>query len=158
MCDVYLINVGGHKKKVYQSLSHEFSACEPPFWAALTAGFIRKNGFCANILDANGLNLDFDETIEYIKTQKARYVCLVVYSQQANCSSPIMVSINTLSQKIKKELPDQKVVISGWHPSTLPEQTLIETGADYVIQGEGFYVLLELLRGVEDVKNTWVMV
>ena len=49
--DMLLVNIGGTKKKVYQGLSEDYSAVDPPFWAALTAGFIRKDGFTVDILD-----------------------------------------------------------------------------------------------------------
>ena len=155
--DILFINVGGTKKKVYQELSREFSACEPPFWAALTAGYVRKHGFNCEILDANGLNLDFDETVDVIEKKKPRFAGIVVYSQQANCSSPIMVAVETLSRKIKERLPQQKVVISGWHPSTLPERTLMDTGADYVVQGEGFMVIRRLLEtdAADEIPGLW---
>lgn len=157
MIDICLVNVGGHKKKVYQSLSGEFSACEPPFWIALTAGYLRKHGFNVEILDANGLNLDFEETISILSKKELRFIGIVVYSQQANCSSPIMVAVTELSRKIKKEIPSVPLIVSGWHPSTMPEATMEETGADYVIQGEGFKVFLELLKGmpVNDISGLW---
>ena len=62
--DLLLVNVGGTKKRVYQELSKIYSALEPPFWAALTAGFIRNNGFSVKILDANAENLGVKETAE----------------------------------------------------------------------------------------------
>ncbi len=157
--DILFINIGGTKKKVYQELSKDFSACEPPFWAALTAGYVRKHGFSVEILDANGLNLDYDETVAVIAEKKPRCVGIVVYSQQANCSTPIMIGVETLSRKIKQELPEQTLMISGWHPSTLPERTLLDTQADFVVQGEGFRVIKELLAGavVEDIPGLWRM-
>ena len=48
-----LVNPSATWKRVYQDLSKEITAIEPPFWAALTAGFIRKQGYPVNILDAN---------------------------------------------------------------------------------------------------------
>ena len=43
--DLLLVNIGNTRKRIYQELSKDFSAIEPPFFAALTAGFIRKRGF-----------------------------------------------------------------------------------------------------------------
>ena len=97
--DILLVNVGGTKKKVYQGLSRDFSAVEPPFWAALTAGFLRKHGFSVEILDANFLNLDTDETADAIVKRKARLTDIVVYSQQANTCTPIFFSIRAARSK-----------------------------------------------------------
>lgn len=148
--DIVLVNIGGTKKKVYQELSKEFSACEPPFWAALTAGYLRKHGVSVEILDAAGLNLDFQDTINSLRASAPKYIGIVVYSQQANCSSPVMVAVETLSAMIKEQLPEQKLVISGWHPSTLPERSMLDTGADFLAQGEGFRTLCEFLTRGED--------
>ena len=76
--DILLVNVGGTKKIVYQDLSKEFSAVDPPFWAALTAGYLRKNGFNVDILDSGGLNLDEEETAEKIKEKKLMKECIVI--------------------------------------------------------------------------------
>ena len=44
-------------KKVYQDLSKDLSAIEPPIWAALLANNSRKNGFTARILDCEAERL-----------------------------------------------------------------------------------------------------
>ncbi|MGE4564132.1 MAG: radical SAM protein [Victivallaceae bacterium] len=146
--DLLLINPGGTRKAVYQDLSKVFSAIDTPFWAALTAGFLRGKGFRVAILDANAENLDFDETAAAVRRAAPRFAAVVCYSQQANVCAPIMVAVNALCRKLKEELPDQPVVLSGWHPSALPERSLEESGADCVLCGEGFYGFEKLLGGV----------
>ena len=77
--DVIFVNVGRTKKRVYQELSKDYSAIEPPFWAALTAGFIRKKGFNVNIIDANAENLTHEETAKIIEEKKpkiSKHCCL----------------------------------------------------------------------------------
>lgn len=155
--DMLLINIGGTKKKVYQDLSKTFSAVDPPFWAALTAGFIRKHGFSVNIIDANAENLSFIETVARIRGQSPNLVAIVCYSQQANVSTPIMDAVTQLCHLIKIELPDQKLILTGWHPSALPQKSLAEIDCDLVVQGEGFYTLLGLLenRPYGQVPGLW---
>ncbi|MBN2644206.1 MAG: B12-binding domain-containing radical SAM protein [Desulfuromonadaceae bacterium] len=154
--DILLINVGA-KKKVYQDLSKDYSACEPPFWAALTAGYLRSQGFKVEILDANGLNLTQAETAECVKQKAPRITAIVVYGQQANTCTPLMVAVETLCREIKQLLPEQQLIVTGWHPSALPERTLRETQADLLAQGEGFYTLAALLRGepYADIPGLW---
>jgi radical SAM superfamily enzyme YgiQ (UPF0313 family) len=155
--DLLLVNVGGTKKAVYQELSKEFSAIEPPFWAALTAGFIRNNGYQVDILDANVLNLDMDETISEIIKRNATITAIVVYGQQANTCSPLMTAVGQLCRKLKKQEPDIRLILTGWHPSALPERTLVEEACDMVAQGEGFFTLLGLLqkKSYKDVPGLW---
>ena len=38
-------------KKIYQDLSKDFSAIEPPIWAAMLAKYVADRGFSADILD-----------------------------------------------------------------------------------------------------------
>jgi len=145
--DIVLINVGS-KKKVYQELSKDFSACEPPFWCALTAGFIRNNGFSVEILDANGLNLSHPEAAERIVNLNPKITAIVVYGQQANTCTPLMEGVRELASEIKKRRSQDTLIVTGWHTSALPERTLQEVECDLVSKGEGFYTLVELLQGL----------
>ncbi|MFC1682198.1 B12-binding domain-containing radical SAM protein, partial [Nanoarchaeota archaeon] len=79
--DLLLINIGGTKKRVYQELSKDFSAIEPPFWAALTAGFIRKKNFKVDIIDSNAENLTYEETAKLIEQKNPKLINIVVYGQ-----------------------------------------------------------------------------
>ena len=145
--DIVLVNVGGTRKQVYQDLGKVFSAIDTPFWAALTAGYLRNKGFNVDILDANALNLDFDETVEALTKAGPKYIAIVCYSQQANVSAPIMVAVGQLCRKIKAQMPESNLVLTGWHPSALPERTLREEACDILVKGEGFHALADLLAG-----------
>lgn len=155
--DLLLINVGGTKKKVYQGLSQDFSAVEPPFWAALTAGFVRRHGFTVDILDAGVLNLDVQETAQAAINRNARIKVIVVYSQQANTCAPIMLAVGELCRRIKASDASAQLVLTGWHPSALPERTLRDEACDMVAEGEGFHTLLGLLenRPLSSIPGLW---
>ncbi|NTV49872.1 MAG: radical SAM protein [Geobacteraceae bacterium] len=155
--DVLLVNVGGTKKSVYQELSKVFSAIEPPFWAAVTAGFVRQHGFSVDILDANFLNLDLQETADAIIKTNAKLTTIVVYGQQANTCSPLMIAVGQLCSELKKLQPEIRILLTGWHPSALPQRTLEEEECDMIAQGEGFYTLLGLLQEKElsEIPGLW---
>ncbi len=144
--DLLLVNVGGTKKKVYQDLSKDYSAIEPPFFAALTAGFIRDKGFNVGILDANAENLDVYESAQYIAKRDSRLANIVVYGQHPSASTALMPGVGALCIEIKKINPTQKIILTGLHPSALPQRTLKETKCDYVGEGEGFHTLVGLLN------------
>jgi anaerobic magnesium-protoporphyrin IX monomethyl ester cyclase len=155
--DIVLVNVGGTRKQVYQDLSKVFSAIDTPFWAALTAGYLRNKGFSVDILDANALNLDFQETAAALDKACPKYIAVVCYSQQANVSAPIMVAVGELCRTIKDRIPRPNLILTGWHPSALPERTLREEACDLLVQGEGFHALADLLSGrnFADVAGLW---
>jgi radical SAM superfamily enzyme YgiQ (UPF0313 family) len=144
--DLLLINAGGSKKRVYQKLSKDYSAIEPPFWAALTAGFIRKNGFKVGLIDANVENLTYEETASQIEERNPQLVNIVVYGQHPSASTQLMTSVGDLCTRIKEQNPHRKIILTGLHPSALPERTIEEEAVDYVCEGEGFNTLKGLLN------------
>ncbi|HEY5999173.1 MAG TPA: radical SAM protein [bacterium] len=155
--DILLVNVGGARKLVYQDLSAEFSAVDPPFWAALTAGFLRRRGFSVSILDAGALNLDAGEAAAAAAAVGARITNIVVHGQQANTCAPLMTAVRALCSALKTARPDMTVTLSGWHPTALPERTMREEACDMLAEGEGFLTLLGLLRDDprEHVPGLW---
>jgi len=155
--DILLVNVGSTKRQVYQDLSEDFTAIEPPFWAALTAGFLRNKGFNVDILDASFHNFDQLETAGVIEQRDPHFVDIVVYSQQANTCSPIMTAVSQLCKEIKKKNPHRRVILSGWHPTALPQRTMEEETCDFLAQGEGFYTLQGLLDGekLTEIPGLW---
>ncbi len=155
--DILLINPGGSQKKVYQDLSKVFTAIDTPFWAALTAGYLRKNNITVDLLDANAENMGFEETINFAKELSPKFIAIICYSQQANVCTPIMVAVGELCRMIKEKLPEVKLVLTGWHPSALPKQTLNEEACDYVAKGEGFKTLKDLVLGkpYKEIEGLW---
>lgn len=78
------------------------------------------------------------------------------------CADADLVGINCLSDyypkvvELTKLLKDRgkKVVIGGPHASVLPRETLLGTGADFVVVGEGEETMLELAEAIRDGKPT----
>jgi radical SAM superfamily enzyme YgiQ (UPF0313 family) len=155
--DLLLINVGGSKREIYQDLSKDFSAIEPPFWAALTAGFIRERGYNTSLIDANAENLSFEETVEKIEEYNPSLTNIVVYGQHPSASTQLMTNVAKLSNAIKEKNLERKIILTGLHPSALPERTIAEEKVDYVCQGEGFYTLLGILEKykLSDIPGLW---
>ena len=155
--DILLINPGGSRKRIYQDLSKDFSAVDTPFWAILTAGYLRSNGYTVGVLDANAENIDYDETVTRIQKLDPKYIAIICYSQQANVCTPIMFGVGELCRKIKEKIPKKNLILTGWHPSALPNRTLQEESCDFVVQGEGFYSLRDLLSGKDfsEIPGLW---
>lgn len=155
--DILLINVGGTRRAVYQGLSLDFSAVDPPFWAALTAGFLRRHGFSVGILDAGVLDLDLAGTVAAVSRAGARVNTVVVHGQQANTCAPLMTAVGSLCSALKEAHPEMTLTLCGWHPTALPERTMREEACDNLAEGEGFRTLLGLLRGEpnEEIPGLW---
>tara|TARA_Y100000034_G_scaffold45936_1_gene56479 strand:- start:8938 stop:10407 length:1470 start_codon:yes stop_codon:yes gene_type:complete len=155
--DLLLINVGGTKKKVYQDLSKDFSSIETPFWAALTAGFIRKKGYNVKIIDSNAENLTHKETAKIVEENNPKLTNIVVYGQHPSASTQLMTGVGKLSSEIKNAEPDRKIILTGLHPSALPQRTLKEENCNFVCEGEGFYTLKGLLENskLNNIPGLW---
>jgi radical SAM superfamily enzyme YgiQ (UPF0313 family) len=76
-----------------------------------------------------------------------KLIVVVVHGHQPSASTQKMPAAVTLVKAIKREVKDVPVLIVGGHPAALPEQTLKETGADYVCTGEGFIAIERLAHG-----------
>jgi len=145
--------------KVYQDLSKDFAAIEPPIWAALLANHTRSKGFDTRILDCEAERLSYSESVKTITNINARLVVIVVYGQQPSASTQNMEGVRSLLSLLKKEdTKDFKTLLVGLHPSALARQTLEIEDADFVCQGEGPHTITGLLRcsdmrNVDELKN-----
>ncbi len=143
--DLLLINAPG-KEFVYQSLANDLVAFEPPIWAGLIAEFIRNKDLSVGILDAEALQLSFDQTSTMIAEANPKLAVMVVYGQQPSASTQCMPAASTVHKQVKLKNPGIKTMFLGTHPSALPEKTLLEEKPDFVCAGEGPYTILEVLN------------
>ncbi len=144
--DLLLVNPNA-KKKVYGSLGSSLSGIEPPIWCGLTAAFMRKHGYSVKIIDAEAGNMSQEETAGNIAKENPLLVDIVVMGITPSASStPKMVAVREIITASKEKSPHIKILLSGLHPSALPERTLREEDVDFICQGEGFYTILQLLE------------
>ncbi len=130
--DVALINPGA-SKTIYQGLSDELTAIEPPIWIRIIAGWLRDHGFKVSIIDQEAERLSPIQVSDRVKQSKARLAAIVAAGHQPSASTQQMTGVRILAQA----LLDVKTIIIGHHASALPEDTLIEEQVDYVCNGEG---------------------
>jgi radical SAM superfamily enzyme YgiQ (UPF0313 family) len=55
-----------------------------------------------------------------------------------------------IARAVKEWNPDFPIILGGWHPSLLPDQTLEASCVDYVVRGQGEDALLELVQHIEN--------
>lgn len=65
-------------------------------------------------------------------------------------TGPMIRETVQIARAAKKLYPDLPVVLGGWHPSLLPDQTLAAPFVDVVISGQGEFALLEVVQRLED--------
>src|SRR5882757_5511533 len=64
-------------------------------------------------------------------------------------TGPMIRETVQIARAAKALYPDLPVVLGGWHPSLLPDQTLAAECVDIVIRGQGEDALLEIVRRLE---------
>ncbi len=139
-------------KKIYQGLSKNHSAIEPPIWASMLANSVRNDHSTA-ILDAEALHYDYSSTAKEINNIKPKIACFVVYGQQPSASSQNMEGACATADELKSLNGDIFILFVGGHVSALPRETLEkEKSIDAVCQNEGVYCIKNLLK-VSDIKN-----
>lgn len=147
--------------QVYQGLSKDLAAIEPPVWAGLLARFVNGRGFEAAILDAEASGFNHQQTAEAIAAADPTLVVFVIYGQQPSASTQCMPAGRLVCDRLN-ELTDIPTLVIGTHPSALPQRTLEEEPYTYVCQGEGPHTVLGLLdvltgkgRRLHEVPGLW---
>jgi len=140
-------------KRIYQSLSSEHSAIEPPIWAALLANHCRTRGFTPLILDCEAERLTDAQAAILIKDFNPRIACFVVYGQQPSAASQNMAGATSLCEELRKISPIPTLFVGG-HVAALPREVLSNHDSiDMICQNEGVYTISDLLQ-VENLNDT----
>ena len=147
--DVVLVNPGS-LTAVYQDLSRDFSAIEPPSLAGMFASFLRLNDVSVEIVDAPALNLDPAQVAKLIHDElRPRLVVLVVYGFQPSASTQNMPAAGETCRALKALDPDCKILMTGTHPAALPERTMREEAIDFLCDREGPETILQTARALK---------
>ena len=131
--------------EVYQGLSNEYAAIEPPVWSGLIAQFVRSRGHSVQILDAEAEGLTHAQTAERIVEIGATLSVFVIYGQQPSASTQCMPGGRKVAELVKAASYEPTLVM-GTHASALPRRTLLEEPYSYVCEGEGPHTVLALLE------------
>ncbi|MDZ4662404.1 MAG: cobalamin-dependent protein [Pseudomonadota bacterium] len=149
--DVLLINPSA-LSSIYQSLSHDLAAIEPPIWAALIANHLRARGKSVQLIDAEGNGMTVKDTVGAVANLEPKLTVIVVYGQQPSASTQNMYAASLLCSELKATYPERKILLVGGHVSALAARTLSEEKADFVCRGEGPYTIDALLAS--DMNDT----
>lgn len=64
-------------------------------------------------------------------------------------TGPMIKQTVEIAKAAKALYPDKPVILGGWHPSLLPDQTLAAPCVDIVVKGQGEETMLELVQRIE---------
>ena len=87
--------------QVYQSLSRDLAAIEPPVWAGMMASFIRDRGYDVGILDAEAKGFTHVQTAHAIAQADPCLVVFVIYGQQPSASTQCMPAGRRVCEELR---------------------------------------------------------
>ncbi|OGX15648.1 MAG: hypothetical protein A2166_02640, partial [Omnitrophica WOR_2 bacterium RBG_13_41_10] len=111
----------------------------PPLGLGYLVAYLESKGRQVKIID--GLNLGYSNDLIVDHCKDAEIVGIY-------CLSAYFFEVIDLTKRLKEK--NKIVIIGGPHASVLPELTLKETGADFIVVGEGEVTLLELISAIEN--------
>ncbi len=144
MSDIVLINPGA-TKDIYQGLSDEFTAIEPPTWVRMIAGWLRDRDYKVAIIDQEAEALSTDDIKIRLEKMGNPLTAIVVSGHQPSASTQQMVGAHAIADAIGSQCT---TIMVGNHPSALPERTLAEESVEFVCDGEGPLTISAILDGV----------
>ena len=120
----------------------------PPLSLIWLSAFLERNGYSVDILEANALDLTFEETIAAIRESGASFCGFTLMTPQAEY-------VAELIRELKQRQPELVVVAGGVHISIVPEDFLKQCPhVDYLVIGEGEYTTLELFDALRHGHGT----
>jgi len=135
-----------NSKAIYQDLSKDYSAIEPPTWSLLLAQSCRAKEFSVAILDAVAEKLNLEQIYDRILSSSPRLICFVVYGQNVNAGTTSMSGATKLSKYLKEMKINIPISYIGSHVQALPIETLNnEPSIDFLFTNEGVYALHDIL-------------
>lgn len=134
------------KKQVYFGIKGEAVAVDPPYWLAVMGGYMHDAGIEVALLDAEADDLSPEEAALEITRIAPKLIGILTIGNNVTASTWKMVGASLLCDALTQIGMGTPVFLWGNHPSALPERTLREEKADYVIVGEGFDTVADLAR------------
>lgn len=140
---VYLVNPPYERIAPGYAFIKHLTNRSPSLGLLHLAAHVREHGFEPTILESDILDLDFDGVADRIIADAPAYVGITLFTVGVWGSARI-------ARRVKKALPDTKVIVGGPHISSMGLETIKRFPEfDVAVQGEGEKILIALLEAFE---------
>jgi radical SAM superfamily enzyme YgiQ (UPF0313 family) len=153
--DIVLVKPGSQKQLYGELSAFALTAIEPPLWGALLAAHLRHQGFSVALFDAEVEGWSYEETAQKIIEANPLLAAIVVSGTNPSASTMNMTGAGEILRHVRDLMQGMRTVLTGLHPSALPERTLREETVDFVCEGEGFYTIPQLLEALKQKKDNF---
>jgi anaerobic magnesium-protoporphyrin IX monomethyl ester cyclase len=130
------------KKIVFFFPAFSSQEATAPLGILAVATPLLRAGYEVRIIDST-ITPNFQKQVLY---ELSDALCLAV----SLVTGPMIRQTAQIARAAKALYPDLPVVLGGWHPSLLPDQTLAAECVDVVVSGQGESALLEVVQRLED--------
>ncbi len=141
---ILLINPSGKAEEEYGALSKAGTEL-PQLGLASIVTSVQKAGFPVKVLDFHVEGLDKSSLIELIKQEKFDIIGFSVYITTLNTTL-------VLSELIKREIPEAKIIVGGPHVTLYPDDCYNEN-IDYIFLGEADEAIIEFMNTLKNGGN-----
>src|SRR6266545_4269946 len=131
----------GARKIVFFFPAFSSTEATAPLGILAVATPLLRAGYQVRIIDST-ITPDYEATV-LSELQDA--LCLAV----SLVTGPMIRETVRMARAAKALYPDLPVVLGGWHPSLLPDQTLAAEFVDIVVKGQGEDAFLEVVQRIE---------
>src|SRR5207249_6667546 len=97
-----------------------------------------RAGYAVKIVDST-ITPDFQKQV---LSEVADALCLAI----SLVTGPMIRETAIIARAVKDLYPRMPIILGGWHPSLLPDQTLEAEFVDIVVRGQGEQSLLEVVE------------
>lgn len=139
--DLVMVNPGNRVEQFAKL--NELATIGPPLGIGMVAAYVRKHGFSVAIIDAEAEFWRPEESMAAIEEYDPMVVGLTAFTTKMTAAGRTM-------ELIKERMPHVKTLLGGHHASAIPGKTLKEEAVDFVLKGEGFDSIVELLQHLKD--------
>src|SRR5947209_19497882 len=127
-----------HKKVVFFFPAFSSQEATAPLGILAVCTPLLRAGYTVRIIDST-ITPDFQSrVIEELRDA----ICLAV----SLVTGPMIRETIQVAKAAKALYPDKPVILGGWHPSLLPDQTLAAACVDIVVKGQGADAMLEVAQ------------
>jgi anaerobic magnesium-protoporphyrin IX monomethyl ester cyclase len=130
------------KKVVFFFPAFSSQEATAPLGILAVATPLLRAGYQVRIVDST-ITPNFQKTV---LEELSDALCLAV----SLVTGPMIRETVQIARAAKALYPDLPIVLGGWHPSLLPDQTLAEQAVDVVVRGQGEFAMLEVIQRLED--------
>lgn len=137
------------KKMLYSVTANEFSAVAPNLQMGLLAEYVKSKGIEVVMIESDVDMIAMVDLIDMVAKEQPLLFGVICSGANPSSSTMTMAGIVDFFEEFHQSNVTSKTFIWGPHPTVLPERTLSETGTDFVIRGEGYQTIVDLVHCLE---------